>query len=307
MQLVPPQQLASQTLTRLATLSSVTVLGSITVLGSVTVLGSLATLPAQAASPDDLRRLLTSKACAGCELGDAGLVFANLEQAELGQANLSRANLSRATLSGANLRGANLAGAVLYGANLYNADLTGADLRGADLRGAYLGGAKFGGGQLEGPLLQGVLLQGAIAIPSDLVSAETYHNWAMAEAQASRHEAAVNYYNQALSQDPNLASAYLGRSFSISVLGQLDQATSDAEQAQALFVAAGDRPGADTAAQVLQMIAQARTAQAELAANPQQPASNTGIRQGSSGGRGWGSSIVGLFRRFAPMVFNFLL
>lgn len=257
-----------------------------------------ATLAAKADNTDSLRRLLSSNTCAGCDLSQAGLVFANLEAAELSNADLSQANLSRATLSNADLRGANLAGAVLYGANLAGADLTGADLRGADLRGAYLGGVKFEGGNL-----QGAALQGAIAIPSTLVNAETYQTWAMTEAQASRHEAAIRYYNQALEKEPKLATAYLGRSFSVSILGQLDQATRDAEIAKTLFEAEGNQAGFNTADQILVTIDQARAAAAEWEATPisQRTSSNSAS---PSRQRNWGRAFTSLFKSVGSLVFR---
>ncbi|MEM1256769.1 MAG: pentapeptide repeat-containing protein [Cyanobacteria bacterium P01_H01_bin.21] len=67
--------------------------------------------------PDNVRRLLNTNECRGCDLRGA-----NLEGA-----NLSGAILTGATLSGANLKGANLSGADLKGANLRGADLTGAN------------------------------------------------------------------------------------------------------------------------------------------------------------------------------------
>lgn len=256
------------------------------------------TTPARADNTDSLRQLLSNNTCESCDLSKVGLVFANLEEAELSNANLSQANLSRATLSNADLRGANLAGAVLYGANLYNADLTGADLRGADLRGAYLGGAKFEGGNL-----QGAALQGAIAIPDTLVDAQTYQTWAMNEAQASRHEAAVSYYNKALEKEPRLASAYLGRSFSVSVLGQLDQATRDAETAKALFETAGDPEGLNTANQILATIDHAKIAAAEWEANPSSaPTSSSSSSSGRQ--RNWGRALSSLFRSVGTLVFK---
>ncbi len=257
-----------------------------------------ATTTARADSTDNLRRLLSQNTCEGCDLSQAGLVFANLEEAELSNADLQGANLSRATLSNADLRGANLAGAVLYGANLYNADLTGADLRGADLRGAYLGGVKFEGGNL-----QGAALQGAIAIPATLIDAKTYQTWAMNEAQSSRHEAAVTYYNQALQKEPKLATAYLGRSFSVSVLGQLDQAISDAEMAKTLFEAEGNQQGFDTAEQILITIDQAKAAAAEWEAIPQ--SKKTSSSSNSSGRRrNWGRAFTSLFKSVGSLVFK---
>ena len=69
----------------------------------------------QAADPDDIRRLLNTNSCPGCDLK-----FADLRGADL---------------RGADLRGADLRGADLRDANLRGAELRDADLRDADLRG----------------------------------------------------------------------------------------------------------------------------------------------------------------------------
>lgn len=82
-----------------------------------TLLSICFTSGVQAQHPDNVRRLLNTNECRGCDLRGA-----NLEGA-----NLSDAILTGATLSGANLKGANLSGADLKGANLRGADLTGAN------------------------------------------------------------------------------------------------------------------------------------------------------------------------------------
>ena len=66
-------------------------------------------------------RLITTKACVGCDLTEANLSGANLSKANLSGTNLSGANLSGANLTGANLSRANLGGANLTGANLEKA------------------------------------------------------------------------------------------------------------------------------------------------------------------------------------------
>ncbi len=199
----------------------------------------LAALPGQAA-PDPIRQLLSTKQCDRCNLERAGLVLSKLDGAGLASANLRAANLGRASLQNANLQNANLQGAVLYGANLFGADLRGADLRGADLRGAYLGKAQFEGAQLEN-----ANLEGAIAIPSALVSTETYYAWAVSAAQQGRHPAAIEHYTQVIERDgsassPRAAAAYLGRGLSASTMGELDSALKDLEQAKGQFTAAQD-------------------------------------------------------------------
>ncbi len=83
--------------------------------------GSWSTGVLHAASPAQVRHLLNSRECAGCDLQDAQLVNRNLNSA-----HLVGANLERALLSGATLRGA-----VLKNANFFGADLRGTDLTGA--------------------------------------------------------------------------------------------------------------------------------------------------------------------------------
>ena len=83
--------------------------------------GSWTTGVLQAATPAQVRHLLNSRECAGCDLQDALLVNRNLDSARL-----VGANLQRALLSGATLRGAALKGASFFGADLRGTDLTGA-------------------------------------------------------------------------------------------------------------------------------------------------------------------------------------
>ena len=69
-----------------------------------------------AVNPDDLRKLLTTKSCPGCDLSGANLRGEDLRGANLQGANLSGANLQGANLSGAS--GANLDGAHLDGTTI---------------------------------------------------------------------------------------------------------------------------------------------------------------------------------------------
>jgi uncharacterized protein YjbI with pentapeptide repeats len=61
---------------------------------------------AKAYDPGDLRRLLDTNSCPGCDLSGANLRGANLRNANLSGADLSGADLNDADLSGANLSGA---------------------------------------------------------------------------------------------------------------------------------------------------------------------------------------------------------
>lgn len=86
--------------------------------------------PAGAFSESDVRKLLETQNCVGCDLSGA---------------DLFGADLSRAILSDADLRGADLTGAIFYFAIVQGADLTGANLTRADLYGADLFRSKLDG------------------------------------------------------------------------------------------------------------------------------------------------------------------
>jgi tetratricopeptide (TPR) repeat protein len=178
----------------------------------------------------DLRQLMTTKQCEGCNLTNSGLVRADLTGANLRNANLSRANLSRADLTGADLSGANLAGTSLNGTNLAGANLTGANLAGADLRDAYLMNAN-----LLNVDLNTVYLQGAIGVPNYAGTPEQFQRWALEEANKGNYQAAANYYNQALNLDPEYAPAYLGRGVLRYQMRDLNGAMQDAQIASNLF------------------------------------------------------------------------
>jgi uncharacterized protein YjbI with pentapeptide repeats len=87
------------------------------------------------ADPNQIRQVLQTRECQGCDLSRSKLSFANLRGASLRNANLFSADLKLA-----DLREANLIGAILD-----KADLRGADLSGADLTGAYINETNFCG------------------------------------------------------------------------------------------------------------------------------------------------------------------
>ena len=87
------------------------------------------------ADPNQVRQVLQTRECQGCDLSRTKLSFANLRGA-----NLRNANLFSADLKLADLREANLIGAILD-----KADLRGADLTGADLTSAYISETNFCG------------------------------------------------------------------------------------------------------------------------------------------------------------------
>ena len=74
-----------------------------------------------AESVAQVKHLLNSRECAGCDLQNARLVDRNLNFAQL-----AGANLQGAVLTGTTLRGAALKGASFFGADLKGTDLTGA-------------------------------------------------------------------------------------------------------------------------------------------------------------------------------------
>jgi uncharacterized protein YjbI with pentapeptide repeats len=108
---------------------------------------------AHAYNPADLKTLLATNKCIGCDLSGANLsrkqlVNADLQAANLVGANLSRANLTGAKLGGANLTGSNLTktnftGAVLQAASLIDVNFTNTNLTKADLSYANLVNTNF--------------------------------------------------------------------------------------------------------------------------------------------------------------------
>lgn len=198
--------------------------------------------PAFAESIAHTRQLLATKQCQSCDLSGAGLVLTNLSGANLSGANLSGANLSRANLSGADLTGANLVGASLFGANLTGAKLEGAQIAGADFREAYLYNVSFGDADVNV-----AHLQGAIGIPTTAAKAKDFYRWGMLQGQKGDSQGAIDYFNQALTIDPEFALAYMGRGVARYQLLDRKGARDDARVADELFLAQGNIAGTQTA------------------------------------------------------------
>lgn len=133
------------------------------------------TAPAQAVNPNDLKQLLETRLCPGCDLQGADLRGAHLIGADLREANLEGANLQDANLEGADLKGADLEGANLQGAFLNQAELNDANLEFANLNNANLVLAELAGSNLNGAQLKGAeilvrTLQDAPQVPSNSAS-----------------------------------------------------------------------------------------------------------------------------------------
>jgi uncharacterized protein YjbI with pentapeptide repeats len=92
---------------------------------------------------ENIKTLVKTKSCPGCDLTGAELVRMDLSGANLQGADLTGAKLFLTNLSGANLRDTHLQKTSFGGADLAGADLSGADLSEADLNGAYLTGTKL--------------------------------------------------------------------------------------------------------------------------------------------------------------------
>ncbi|MBO3462672.1 pentapeptide repeat-containing protein [Aetokthonos hydrillicola Thurmond2011] len=107
--------------------------------------------------PANVRRLLDTGECVGCNLIGAHLKDANLQGASLENANLQNADLERANLQGTNLQAANLQGADLGKANIVGANLRGANLFDADLEKANLTDANLEGANLQQADLEDVI------------------------------------------------------------------------------------------------------------------------------------------------------
>ncbi|BAZ24490.1 pentapeptide repeat-containing protein [Kalymmatonema gypsitolerans NIES-4073] len=105
----------------------------------------------------NIRRLLETKECVGCNLIGAHLKGANLQAANLEGANLQGADLEKANLQSTNLLAANLQGADLGKANIARANLQRANLFDADLEKANLTDANIEGANLQGADLEGVI------------------------------------------------------------------------------------------------------------------------------------------------------
>lgn len=199
-------------------------------------------LPAQAENLEHTRQLLSTRQCAGCDLSNAGLVFANLAGANLVQANLMQANLSQANLQGADLRGANLVGVSLNGANLAGAKLDGANLSGADLRNAYLVGITY-----EGVVANGAYLEGAVGLPTQIGSVEDFYRWAIEDERKKDYVNAIKNFTRVIERKPEFAPAFIGRSAARLQGGDTPGAIADARQAEKLFKAKGDAKNAEIA------------------------------------------------------------
>ncbi|MBD2021323.1 pentapeptide repeat-containing protein [Leptolyngbya sp. FACHB-36] len=209
-------------------------------------------LPAGAENLEHVQQLLSSKQCPQCDLSNAGLVFAQLENATLSGANLTRANLSRADLRGADLRGANLTGASLFGANLIGARLDGAILQETDLRASYLEGVT-----MDGAVSEGMQLQGAIGLPTTIGQAEDFYRWAMSDVQQKRFSPAIENFTQAIARKPDFAPAYLGRSVARVESGDRSGALKDAQQAETLFKTQGNTTALQAAQEYTQALQKA--------------------------------------------------
>lgn len=219
-------------------------------------------VPAWAENLEHTQKLLATRQCSGCELSNAGLVYADLRGADLSQANLSRANLSRANLQGADLRGAILVGASLSGANLTEAKLDGANLNAVDLRHAYMTNATVAGANLDN-----ALLQGAIGLPTAIGKPEDFYHWAIADGEQKNYASAVENFNQVLARQPDFAQAYLGRGMARLQTSDRLGAIADLKQADKLFTAQGNTKTAQGIQQSLK----------ELETPPARPKAGNGL------------------------------
>jgi len=194
---------------------------------------------AQAASGDDLIRLLERRGCPGCRLQDADLVQADLRDSDLRNAHLQRANLSQARLDGAVLRGADLRFSSLQGASLRGADLRGALLEGTDLRHSDLSAAQLDGGALERSHWEG-----AIGIQPSKLSYAQLHNAGVKAAEEGRFPEAETFFSQAIQRQPQAPVSWVARGISRQEQGQTQLAAQDLNHAAALLEQGGDTKGA---------------------------------------------------------------
>jgi len=212
-------------------------INSITVrLVFATVWSVACSVAVQAATPNEVLRLLEQRRCPGCRLQDADLVHADLRDADLRQALLQRANLSRARLDGANLQGADLRFISLQGASLRGANLKGALLDGADLRQADLSGARLDAGALAR-----THWDQAIGIDrSQAMSHAELHNAGVKAANQDRFPEAEQLFSDAIRKQPLAAVSWLARAICRSEQGKLALAASDFGYAAQLYEQAGE-------------------------------------------------------------------
>lgn len=221
-------------------------------------------LPVQAENLEHLRQLLSTKQCDGCDLSGSGLVLSNLAGARLSRANLVNANFSQADLSGADLSGANLTGASLHGANLIGANLSGAILNSTDLREAYLTNANF-----SGTVMDRAYVEGAVGMPNNAATPELFFNWGLVEVKKGNYNAAIENFNKALTLQPEYASAYLGRGYTLLRLGKDEEASQNIRVAAQLFQEQKNTLGYETAQNLIERMEAIREAKNRNASNLQ--------------------------------------
>jgi tetratricopeptide (TPR) repeat protein len=241
--------------------------------------------PAQAASPEQLMRLLQQRSCPDCRLQDADLVQADLRDADLRRARLQRANLSGARLDGARLVGADLSFTSLQGASLRGADLRGASLEGTDLRASDLSGAQLD----PGALARTHWSQARGLQPGSLTYAQL-HNAGVEASQGGNPPRAEDLFGQAIALRPDAAITWLARGIVRNEQGKTALAAQDFRYAAALYAEQGET---ETAKQITQ-----------AAIAIEKPAAK------GPGGNGAGSAFlsgtVNLFQGLAPLAIKLL-
>ncbi len=250
-------------------------------ISAITIATLTSVTQVKAENINHLSQLLNTKQCENCDLSNSGLVMNDLSGANLSGANLVGANLSRADLTGANLSGANLSGATLFGANLSGANLSGATLTNTDMRNAYLVNANF-----QNSNISSAYVQGAIGITHTDVSATQLYLWGLQEDQEGNYRQAIQYYSKAITIDPELAPAYLGRAIIKSRYGNMNEALEDAEQAQQLFETQNNGEGYALSTRFMQL-AEAR------------------IEYEANNGEGGSPQFVQIVNTVAPLLFKF--
>ena len=179
---------------------------------------------------DALIKLLETRICKKCNLNEADLVHAQLNDADLEGSTLIRANFNQAVLANSNLRGVDLSFTSLRGASLRGADLRGAKLYGTDLRDADLSGA-----QLSAGALQEAHWKGARGIAPGIQSHAELHNAGVDAAQSGRWREAEALFGLAIKQSPHHGLSWVARGIARSQLVKDDLAASDWSHASTLF------------------------------------------------------------------------
>lgn len=115
-------------------------------------------VPATAQNASEISIVQSGQSCAGCNLFQAELAYADAENLNLASSRLRQSNLALVTYSNVDFTGADLSVANLFGARFNRCDFSKANLNNTTAVGVYFGSSKFTGANLQGANLSGANL-----------------------------------------------------------------------------------------------------------------------------------------------------